>query len=182
MSRARSIEDMAPVMKGRALEPVVPARCGENPALFDAILYPHRSLPNAGFIAVMAVVIAVNLTLGLSFYLIGAWPVLGFCGLDIFLVWLAFRLSYRQGRLHERVRIEPDAMWVARVLPSGHETRWRLHPFWARVSIDRPVKHESQVRVTSKGRTLILGSFLSPRERGEFAEALAAALARARNA
>ncbi|HRX40065.1 MAG TPA: DUF2244 domain-containing protein, partial [Parvularculaceae bacterium] len=147
---------------------------------FDAILYPNRSLPNAGFVAVMAVVIFVNLSLGLTFFLIGAWPVIGFCGLDIFLVWLAFKLSYRQGRLHERVRVTPEAMWVSRVLPSGHETRWRLHPFWTRVSIDKPVRHESQVRVTSKGRTLILGSFLSPRERGEFADALSAALQRAK--
>lgn len=182
MSRIASIENMAPVMKGRALEPVVSPETGDDAALFDAILYPNRSLPNAGFLTVMTVVIGVNLTLGLAFYLKGAWPLLGFCGLDVFLVWLAFRLSYRQGRLHERVRVGPDVMWVSRVLPSGHETRWRLHPFWTRVSIERPVRHESQVRVTSKGRTLILGAFLSPKERGEFARALEAALMRARSA
>lgn len=180
MSRRALFEDMAPLMKGRAVD--LPAAAAAHPGEteFDAILYPNRSLPNAGFVAVMAVVIFVNLSLGLTFFLIGAWPVIGFCGLDIFLVWLAFKLSYRQGRLHERVRVTPEAMWVSRVLPSGHETRWRLHPFWTRVSIDKPVRHESQVRVTSKGRTLILGSFLSPRERGEFADALSAALQRAK--
>ena len=93
------------------------------------------------------------------------------------LVWLAFRLSYRQGRLCERVRMTPDDLFVSRVLPSGHESRWRLQPFWTRVAIDRPVRHESQVRLVSKGGVLILGSFLSPKERGEFADALSAALA-----
>jgi uncharacterized membrane protein len=180
MLRIGSIEDMAPAVAGRALAPLAPEEASDEGALFDAFLYPNRSLPNTGFAALMAVVIAVNLFLGLTFFAMGAWPILGFCGLDVFLVWLAFKLSYRQGRLHERVRVAPGEMWVSRVLPSGHETRWRLQPHWTRVSIEKPVKHESQVRVTSKGRTLILGSFLSPRERGEFAEALAAALHRAR--
>lgn len=182
MSRFAYVEDMAPEIKGRALDPAPLAQESVNAPVFDAILYPNRSLPNVGFVAVMAVVIAANLTLGLGFYLMGAWPVVGFCGLDVFLVWLAFKISYRQGRLHERVRVDANDMWVSRVLPSGHETRWRLQPYWTRVSIERPVRHESQVRVTSKGKTLILGSFLSPRERGEFAEALAEALRRARNA
>lgn len=180
MLRIASLENMAPAMAGRALAPLAPEAARDGGALFDAILYPNRSLPNAGFAAVMAVVIAVNLFLGLTFLALGAWPIMAFCGLDVFLVWLAFKLSYRQGRLHERVRVAPGEMWVSRVLPTGHETRWLLQPHWTRVSIEKPVKHESQVRVTSKGRTLILGSFLSPRERGEFAEALAAALHRAR--
>lgn len=174
------IETMAPDMKGRAAE--LPPEPRPSGAVFDAVLYPNRSLPNAGFLAVMAVVIAVNLTFGLAFFMLGAWPVLGFCGLDIFLVWLAFRLSYRQGRLHERVRVTDEEMLVSRVLPSGHESRWRLQPFWTRVAIDRPVEHESQVRVTSKGATLVLGAFLSPDERGEFADALGAALARVKPA
>ncbi|HXI86990.1 MAG TPA: DUF2244 domain-containing protein [Parvularculaceae bacterium] len=174
------IEDMSPVLKGRASDlPEASPSPGETD-FFDALLYPNRSLPNAGFLAVMAIVIAANLTVGLGVYLAGAWPVIGFCGLDVFLVWLAFKLSYRQGRLHERVRVTPDEMLVSRVLPSGHETRWRLQPYWTEVRIDRPVEHESQVCVVSKGRTLILGAFLSPPERGEFAAALAAALKRSR--
>ncbi len=180
MMIAASFEDMQPTLKGRMGDLPEPADLKDDGEAFEAVLYPNRSLPNAGFVAVMAVVIAVNLTLGLSFYAIGAWPVLGFCGLDIFLVWLAFKLSYRQGRLHERVRVTPEEMWVARVLPSGHETRWRLQPYWTRVELDEPARHESQIRVTSKGQTLILGSFLSPQERDRFARALARALGRAK--
>lgn len=171
---------MAPVQRGRALAP--PDRSSERASvsLFDAELCPNRSLNNGGFFVVMSVLIAANLLFGVYFYAIGAWPVIGFCGLDVFLVWLAFKLSYRQGRLRERVLLTADALWVARILPSGHESRWRLHPYWARVSIDRPVRHDSQVRLTSKGQTLILGSFLSPPERDRFASALMDALQRVR--
>jgi len=182
MGRVTNIETMAPVAKGRAsaatgLDDVVPSG---GRALFDAVLRPNRSLSNSGFRVVMGIVIGANILFGGYFFAIGAWPVLGFCGLDIFLVWLAFKLSYRQGRLRERVRITEDDMWVARVLPSGHETRWHLQPYWVRISIERPIGHESQVRVTSKGGTLILGAFLAPDERDRFAQALSAALGRGR--
>jgi uncharacterized membrane protein len=182
MRRVTNIETMAPVAKGRAsaasgLDDVSSTGA---PSLFDAVLSPNRSLPNSGFLAVMSIVIGANILFGTYFYALGAWPVVGFCGLDIVAVWLAFKLSYRQGRLRERVRVTEDEMWVARVLPSGHETRWRLQSYWTRVEIDRPIGHESQVRVISKGGTLILGAFLSPEERGRFASALSRALGRAR--
>lgn len=177
MTRSSFYEDMPPAEKGRALGP--PPQPVDGGTEFDAVLFPNRSLPNRGFIAVMSIVIAANILFGVYFYAIGAWPVIGFCGLDVFLVWLAFRISYRQGRLHERVRIAEGDLLVSRVLPSGHESRWRLQPFWARVVIDNPGEHEARVRVLSKGRSLVLGSFLSPDERVSFGEALKAALARA---
>lgn len=179
MTRTCVFEDMPPVQKGRASE-LAPEPGAGGPE-FDAVLYPNRSLPNAGFLAVMGIVIAANLIFGIYFYAIGAWPVIGFCGLDVFLVWLAFKLSYRQGRLHERVRIAGGDMRVSRVLPSGHESRWRIEPFWARVVIDNPASHEARVRVVSKGRSLVLGSFLSPDERMSFGRALGIAIARAKS-
>ena len=174
---ASLIEDLPPAEKGRALD--LPAEWPASGAEFDAVLFPNRSLPNAGFIAVMAIVIAANMAFGAYFYAIGAWPVIGFCGLDVFLVWLAFKLSYRQGRLHERVRIAAGDLRVSRVLPSGHESRWRIEPFWARIVIDNPDCHESSVRIVTNGRSLVLGSFLSPDERMAFGKALDAAVKRA---
>lgn len=178
MSRLFVYEDMPPEEKGRSLRPEPPAR-SDRPE-FDALLYPNRSLPNFGYRAVMAIVITSNLFFGIYFFAIGAWPVIGFCGLDVFLVWLAFRLSYRQGRLCERVTVAPGDLRVSRVLPSGHESRWRIEPFWARVVIDNPDEHEACVRIVSKGRSLVLGSFLSPEERMSFARALHAAIMRVR--
>ena len=175
--RPRVLETMSPTQTGRYSE--LPSQGASSPPVegaFEAVLFPNRSLPNKGFVVLMTVVVAVNVLLGISFTLVGAWPVLAFGGLDILLVWLAFRLSYRQGRLHERVRVTPDQMIVSRILPSGHEMRWVLQPYWTRVTIDRPVRHESQLCVHSKGGVLILGSFLSPKERAAFADRLSTAL------
>ena len=175
MGRVAVIENLPPYEKGRGQE-LADISTGAEDGAFEAILYPNRSLPNAGFMLVMAVVIGANLIFGAYFYAIGAWPVIGFCGLDVFLVWLAFKISYRQGRLHERIRITDDTLWVSRVLPSGHETRWKMQPFWTRVVIDNPVRHESQLQLWSKGGALVIGSFLSPGERGELGAALRRAL------
>ena len=182
MAQTPTIENMPPTAAGRVTYARPPAPDPHEPDVFEALLFPNRSLPPAGFALVMAIVIGVNITLGIYFTSIGAWPVLGFCGLDIFLVWLAFRLSYRQGRLHERVRLTGDELLISRVLPSGHETRWRLQPYWTSVHVDHPGQHHARVRLASKGRTLILGSFLAPAERVRFGETLKEEMARARNA
>lgn len=177
---------MAPVATSDAISrakgalPELQERALGSEILFNGLLYPNRSLPNRGFWAVMALIIAVNLLSAIAYFLIGAWPVIFFCGLDVLLVWGAFKISYRQGRLHERVVVTPDNIFVSRVLPSGHESQWVLQPYWTRVHIARPVKHESQLRLISHGKQLILGAFLSPKERGELADALEQALANAR--
>lgn len=182
MARIATIENMPPTVTGRSRLNGPDPVSEEEDFRFHALLYPNRSLSADGFRRVLAVVIGVNVFNAVVYFTVGAWPVAFFCGLDILIVWWAFRLSYAQGRRHERVMLTDDALWISRVLPSGHETRWKLDPFWARVEIERPVSHETQLRVIEKGRTLILGSFLSPRERGELASALADALRRFKGA
>ncbi|WP_372529339.1 DUF2244 domain-containing protein [Parvularcula marina] len=179
-TRIRTLETMAPTVTGKARREDMQPVARDEDFAFHALLTPNRSLSWEGFRQVMAVVIAVNVMNALIYFTAGAWPVAFFCGIDIFIVWLAFKLSYVQGRRHERIMLTDDALWVSRVLPSGHETRWKLNPFWVRVEIDRPIEHESQMRLIEKGKTLIVGSFLSPKERGEVADALSAALAKAK--
>ena len=180
MSHALRIEDMPPAAIGRASSAPLDPVAAEDDFRFHALLYPNRSLSRDGFRRVLAVVVGINVLNAVIYFTVGAWPVAVFCGLDILIVYLAFQASYVSGRRHERVMLTDDALWVARVLPSGHETRWRLDPRAARVRIDRPVRHETQLRLVQWGRTLVLGSFLSPKERGELADALDRALAERR--
>ena len=181
MSRTARIEDMPPAAIGRvSAEPLSPV-AAEDDFRFHALLYPNRSLSRDGFKRVIGLVVGINVLNAIIYFTVGAWPVAVFCGLDILIVWLAFHASYVAGRKHERIMLTDDALWVSRVLPSGHETRWRLDPLAARVRIDRPVRHDTQLRLTQRGRTVIVASFLSPRERGELADALETALSRWRS-
>lgn len=151
-----------------------------GPLYMDAVLRPNRSLPNVGFLVLMGVLTAASFAAGVLFVSMGAWPVFGFFGLDVLLVYLAFRLSYRSGRLREEVRVGGDAAEIVRVHPAGHVQRWRAQPALARVEVDRPMKHDGQVRLVSSGRVLVLGAFLSPPEREAFGGRLREAMEAAR--
>lgn len=175
-----TIETMAPSRTGRFAGTPLDEAAPEEGLLFNALLFPNRSLSHKGFWAVLGIVITVNIVSAIFYSRLGAWPVTIFCLVDIFIVWVAFRISYRQGRLHERVRLAPEHLTVSRVLPSGHESRWELQPFWTRIEIDDPVRHESQLRLISHGKVLVIGAFLAPKERGELARALQTALGKAR--
>ena len=95
----------------------------QEPSRFSAVLTPHRSLGPKGFMVLMGAVCAVSFGTGLFFYLLGAWPVVGFMGLDVALIYVAFRLNFRALRLYETVDLTPDALTVTRVAPSGEALR-----------------------------------------------------------
>jgi len=144
--------------------------------LFDAILTPHRSLSAFGFAILMSVVAAVNVGLGVSFMLQGAWPIFGFCGLDVLLFYVMFRLNYRSARLFERIRLLPDELIVERHDVRGRKESWSFQPYWLRIAIDDPPEHHSQLVLSSHGRSLTIGSFLTATERFDLAQALRRAL------
>jgi len=163
-----------------AVTPCMPAAvapCVPAGARFDAVLYPNRSLGRFGFYALMSAIVLVSAALGAAFVFAGAWPVTGFLGLDVLLLYLAFRWNYRAGRCVELVRLDRDGLCVRQVRPNGAAREWRFEPHWVRVTIDDPLRHDSQLVLSSHGRALAIGAFLTAEERAEVASALRAALA-----
>ena len=144
---------------------------------FDAVLHPHRSLPPHGFVLLMLLLGAVSFVAGVSFVLIGAWPVFGYFGLDVLLIYLAFRASYRSARMHECVRLTEDTLTVERVSPRGERRRWTFQPSWLRVVLEER-EETNRLVLASHGRELVLGGFLAPQERRGLATALKDALVR----
>ena len=67
----------------------------------------------------MGAVCVVSFGTGLLFYLLGAWPVIGFMGLDVALIYVAFRLNFRALRLYETVDLTQTALTVTRVAALG---------------------------------------------------------------
>ncbi len=149
---------------------------------FDARLRPHRSLSPRGFLLLMIVVAAVAFLAGLVCFLIGAWPVVGFLGLDAALIYLAFKINDRHGRRYETLRLTRGGLTVARINPWVARQTWRFQPAWLQVLIDDPPGHDSPLVLRSHGKSLPIGGFLAPGERAEPAAALRRALEQTRAA
>lgn len=147
--------------------------------LLDLVLYPHRSLSPAGFWLLMGLVSGVSFGTGLGFYAAGAWPVVGFLGLDVVLIYVAFRLSYRSGRVVETIRMRSSDLVVRRTSARGKVRTWSFQPYWLRVELEEGHNRPGHLALCSHGRRLVIGAFLAPEERREVARALREALARA---
>lgn len=144
----------------------------DAPVLFEAVLTPHRSLGPRGFVILMSAIAAVAFTAGLAFFLLGAWPVVGFMGLEVLLVWVAFRVNYRRANAFEQLELTADRLTVRKVDPWGAETTFGFQPYWLRVEIADPPEPDSPLSLRSHGRSLIIGGFLSAEERLQLARTL----------
>ena len=138
---------------------------------FSTSLRPHRSLPPVGFKWLIRAVILANLVIGLPMYLLGAWPVLGFAGLDVALLWWLFHRNYADARRSETLELTDRELVVTRVAPDGEREEHRLESYWLRV------EQGERLVLTSRGNRVVVGRFLAPTERRKVGKALQAALA-----
>jgi uncharacterized membrane protein len=150
--------------------------------IFSALLTPHRSLGRTGFTILMGLLGVISFVVGLLFWSLGAWPVIGFFGLDILLLYLAFRVNYRAGRAREEVTVSRTSLDIRKIAPSGRAERHLFNPFWARFAVSR---HEeigiTAMAVEGQGRRVQIGAFLNPDDRESFATAFGRALATAKS-
>ena len=148
---------------------------------FRALLMPHRSLGRTGFLILMGALVFGSLVTGGFFLAQGAWPVFGFFGLDVLLVYIAFRLNYRAARAREEVSLSRTSLDILKTAPSGRCEAYHFNPFRTRFDVAR---HDEigivGMAVNGEGRTVPIGSFLEPAARDSFATAFSRALATAK--
>lgn len=149
--------------------------------LFAATLTPHRSLTPTGKRVVIGLVAALALVPGIVFYAAGAWPVVGFMGLDVLAIWGALSLSSRGGKAHEVITLWPTSLELKKVDPKGIEEVLSFLPKTVKFVIDRDYNE----RVTAlwlkvDARKVPLGAFLSAEEKLSLSKVFGTALRKAR--
>ena len=148
---------------------------------FRALLTPHRSLGKTGFMVLMGALLFGWLASGMLFLANGAWPVFGFLGFDVLLIYIAFRLNYRAARAREEVSVSRTSLDIRKTAPSGRSEAHRFNPFWARFSVARHAEIGiTHMAVEARDKRVSLGGFLNPADRESFAAAFSRALAMAR--
>ena len=139
---------------------------------FAVSLQPYRSLSPEGFRWLIRGAIAANLLIGVPMFILGAWPVFGFMGLDVWLLWWFVKRSYFDARRGETLTLTDSELIVERWTPHGDREHYRLEAYWLRIEAD-----EERLVLVSRGNRLTVGRFLSPVEREALADRLKAALA-----
>ncbi len=152
----------------------------ESP-LFSATITPHRSLGRKGFIAAMCAIGGISFIAGIVFLISGAWPVFGFLGLDVLLIYWAFRANYRAARAYEIVTVTSSELTVRQVSHRGRATEFVFNPLWVRLEREAdPEFNAGKLYLVSRNRKFPIAGYLSPKEKDGFARALQAALHEAR--
>ncbi|MEM9028391.1 MAG: DUF2244 domain-containing protein [Pseudomonadota bacterium] len=128
----------------------------------------------------MAAIGGVSFVCGVVFLIMGAWPIFFFFGLDFLLIYIAFRLNYRSGRIYEVVDLSCDQLSLQRVHPSGRTEIFTFNPAWVRVILAERKDGRNAITLSSHGRSVPFGAFLTDHERREFSHALTTAIIDAR--
>ncbi|MEM6556404.1 MAG: DUF2244 domain-containing protein [Pseudomonadota bacterium] len=148
---------------------------------FDATLTPNRSLSPRAFTIVMLVVVAMSFIAGLAFMSMGAFPVIGFFGLDALVIWLAFQWSFRTLRQETRVRVTAEQIALSHTRPGQKPREARLPTAFTQVRLEFPDRRPSELKLAHAGKAWVIGRFLTPGERKTLKSALESAIWRARN-
>ncbi len=131
-------------------------------------LRPYVSLSGRGFFILMGFVAAVSFAVGLFFASLGAWPVFGFYGLEVVLLYAAFRWTYYRARRCERIEISPQSVTITQISADGDERSWRCHPYWVKLDLlppQHPADDIGELVFSSRGEYVPVGAFLAPPEK-----------------
>lgn len=144
---------------------------------FEAVTSPRQSWDARGFRLVMTLLLLGSSVTTVAFWIMGAWPVAGFMGVEIIAV-IALMLAHRRwsGRARERITLRDDSLRVEREDGRGRRETAALDVYWARVALLARPGRISELRLSSRGRSVEVGRFLPEVEKLQLAEALTRAL------
>lgn len=152
-----------------------------NAQIFSVRITPHRSLSEQNFRVLMTVFAVAVCFVTLPFFILGAWPIVGFMGLDILALWIAFRVNFRDARAYEDISLTPLELAVAKVSAKGKRQEWRFNPVWVRLQRQEDEDFGLvRLDVVSRGRSLEVAHDLDQDRKADFARDFSLALARAK--
>lgn len=153
---------------------------------FEQILFPQRSLGKTGFRILMSIIVMLSAGIGIMFYHLGAWPISGFFGLDVLLIYTAFKIQYRDGKASEIITLAGETLTISRIDHKGRREDFSFNSYWVNVSMSCPPNvprniGETYIEARSHGRGTFFGTYLTQEKRTELMHALKQALVDCKN-
>lgn len=149
--------------------------------IFEARLQGHRSLSRNGLAMLMLFVGGVGLAVSVPFILLGAWPIAGFMGLDVALIYFAFRYNNATARAYEQIVLSRIELLFRQVSWRGAVREIRFNPLWTRLEKQEHPEFGIERLALVQGRSRVeIAAMLGPDERHAFASDFQRALAESR--
>lgn len=135
---------------------------------FTLVARPNNSLSSSGRFFVFAFLFVVSVGIAGAFAALGAWLVLPFAGLEMLVLYLAFRYVDRHAADYERIEIDGDTVMVE-LSDAGRVRSDSFNRYWARLVVD---PDGGRLALRSHGRELEIGRFMNDEQRLDLARAL----------
>ena len=108
----------------------------------------------------------------------GAWPVFGFFGLDVLLVYICFKINFKKGKEYEIINLTKKELIIKKYGPKKLKKIYTLNPNWLKIKILNHNSYSNRIEIISKNKSITIGSFLRPDERIEIVKLLKKALSK----
>lgn len=149
--------------------------------IFEAKLHGHRSLSRKGLFLLMAFVGVAGVLVSIPFLLLGAWPIAGFMGVDVLLIYLAFRYNNATAQAYEQIILSRIELLFRSVSWRGKVREIRFNPLWTRLEMQEHPEFGVEKLSLVQGRARVeIAGMLGRDERSEFASDFQRALAESR--
>jgi uncharacterized membrane protein len=155
---------------------------GREPILFEAVCTPPAGLSDRGMRWLIGLALGAAILPGVAFAILGAWPVLGFLGVEVVAVLglVALHRLWRR-RSVETVLLTGQRLSVRRSDGRGGTEQVELEPYWTRIELIERGEAVPLLTAHARGQSVELGKFLAEAEKRDLAAALEDALRSYRN-
>ena len=135
----------------------------------------NNSLSSSGRRLVFALILTVSFGIAAVFsFGFGAWPIMPFAGIEMAVLYVAFRYVDGHAGDYERITIKGDSVAVE-VREGDRVAHFELNRYWAQVVCEREGAH---LALRSHGREIEVGRHMCDEQRLEMARGLARELRR----
>jgi len=131
----------------------------------DIKIYRNQSLTTRGLYILMFFITIPASYIAISFYVLGAWPVLGFMGFEILLIYIAFKILFYNNKFYEHIILDSEKLNILFKKKNKIIKKIELEPTWVQVKIEKIYENEDTLIVSSHGKKIILANYLIPEER-----------------
>ena len=118
----------------------------------------------------------ISFIAGITFMLKGAWPVFGFFGLDVLLVYIFFKINFKSGKKKEIIILTENQLIIEFYNEKKISKTHYLDANWLKINLTKFKNEISKLKISSKNKSVIVGSFLRYKEKKNIVKSLKTAL------